>query len=59
MAYVNEYLKYTDDASVPTAYILCRECARDYDGLKFNMVADDDEPCEDCDVTNEEYDETS
>jgi len=59
MAYVNEYLEYPDDDSLPCIYVFCKECVDDYDGLEFNMVADDDEPCEQCGITNEEYDETS
>jgi len=54
MINVNEYLGYTDDSSVPCAYILCSDCANDYDGLVFNMTADDDEPCEQCGITNED-----
>lgn len=54
MAYINDYLQYDDDEILSVGYTLCRDCAKGFDDLFFEMASEDDNECEICGATNDD-----
>lgn len=51
MPKINEYLQYPNEEDLPTRWVLCRDCAAQWEGegrLVYEQPADDGDECEEC-----------